>query len=170
MFHNIRNCAITSKETWIISRARLQIFQQYLREAAKDSETFATSWLASTPESASANLHIQDSLVLKMSVHDHQSPTILMGPPKHSAQSQNSIQSLGRAFSNSTSTFMTEYIRIPSESPFERCSPRYHLSDSPDYYHLDKQPAFIALTFSYSIEQSIQDAYYTNFQEYLRWR
>ncbi|CZR57689.1 uncharacterized protein PAC_07578 [Phialocephala subalpina] len=27
--------------------------------------------------------------------------------------------------------------RISGESPFERCSPRYHLSDSPDYYHRD---------------------------------
>jgi len=126
MLEIIRDSRITLEATSITWLAKLQKFHYYLPKAAKSREKLITRWVDSNPTGLQT-----------LPIQDHHSSTTVMGPPKQLVSNPSSMQALGRATSNSTSPFSKRHMRISGESPFERCSPRYHLSDSPDYYLRD---------------------------------
>jgi hypothetical protein len=131
MLKSIRDYRITinDERMW---RVKFQVLQQYLKKAAMEYGSFTTSLLTQRLTLT------QDSKALKTSVRtDRLSLAEVMGPLNHSVQSLNSVQALGRGASSPTNPFPARYMRVSGESPFERCTSRYHLSDSPDYYLRD---------------------------------
>lgn len=64
-------------------------------------------------------------------------PTTSFKPHSYAAPRPSFIHAASLASSKSSGAYKSYHLRISGDSPFERCSPRYHLSDSPDYYQRD---------------------------------